>query len=189
VLADGFALLDEDARLQRVVTRAIHYMLAANSSEPLDVRIPVACSGLELLAWGVLQRHKWLTTDALGKLPAGAVARLVLQWAGIPIDIPEGFEALTARQTRIGQPDWMAPDVAFNIRNGLVHPPKRLDEPDWPTSVELREAWQLTTWYLELTIARVLGYQGEYWSRLRLGRTQWGTEPVPWTTNPVQRET
>ena len=81
----------------------------------------------------VLQRHKRLTTDALGKLPAGAVARLLLQWAGIPIEIPKGFRGLTARQTGVGQPDWKGPDVLFNIRDGLVHPPKRLDEPYWPT--------------------------------------------------------
>ncbi|MGH7485499.1 MAG: hypothetical protein ACREMY_07830, partial [bacterium] len=76
--------------------------------------------------------------------------------------------------------DWEGPEVVFNIRNGLIHPPKDLQDPAWPNVDELFEAWQLATWQLQLVLLRVLGYEGDYWSRLRLGRSEMDVEPVPW---------
>jgi hypothetical protein len=40
-------------------------------------------------------------------------------------------------------------------------------------------AWQLATWYLELAVLRLLSYQGDYVSRLRLGGWDFDTETVP----------
>lgn len=72
--------------------------------------------------------------------------------------------------------------MIFDVRNDLVHPPRRLSDPEWPTSDELLEAWQLATWYLELVILRVLGYNGEYVNRLQLHGWAGQTEQVPWRT-------
>jgi hypothetical protein len=183
VLAEGLVALEADPGLQAVLDRAINHLLVANGSEPLDVRIPVACSGLELLSWAVLQRHQWLTKEVLDKpqFPASASARLLLQWAGIPVALPDHLDALAARRARLNQPDWAAPEVVFNVRNALVHPPKKLDEPEWPSDDELFEAWQFATWSLELAIVRLLGYQDTYRSRLRLNQPGPGNdEPVPW---------
>jgi hypothetical protein len=152
----------------------------------LDVRIPVACSGLELLAWAVLQRWQWLTRDGLGRLPAAGRVRLLLQWAGIRVELPAQLGALAARRGRLGQPDMAGPELVFDVRNGLVHPPKRIEEPEWPDPNELFEAWQLATWYLELVVVRLLGYQGEYRSRLRLEGWTYDTELVPWSTSHDQ---
>jgi hypothetical protein len=171
------------------VDRAVNHLLAANGSEALDVRIPVACSGLELLSWAVLQRQQWLTTNALGQLrDADPRVRLLLKWAGIPVDLPDYFGALAARRSRIGRREWAGPEVVFNIRNGLMHPPKSIDEPEWPSSDEMVEAWQLSIWYLELAIVRLLGYQGHYSSRLRLNRMVRDTESVPWSASRDQEE-
>jgi hypothetical protein len=185
VLAHGFNALGGDPALQAVVDRAVNHLLAANGSEVLDVRIPVACSGLELLSWAVLQRHQWLTREVIDKpqFPASASVRLLLQWAGIPVALPDHFGALAGRRARIGQPDWAAPELVFNVRNALVHPPKKIEEPEWPGDEELFEAWQLATWSLELAIMRLLGYDGTYTSRLRLNQPDVGNdEPVPWHT-------
>jgi hypothetical protein len=177
VLAKGFASLADDPGLEAVVDRAVNHLLAANGSEALDVRIPVACSGLELLSWAVLQRHQWLTTDALGQLRnADPRVRLLLKWAGIPVDLPDHSSALAARRGRVGRSDWAGPEVVFNVRNGIVHPPKSIEEPEWPSHDELFEAWQLAIWYLELAILRLLGYEGHYSSRVRTR----AIEPVPW---------
>ena len=185
-LATGLSSLADDPALQQVVDRAGRHLLAANGPEVLDVRIPVACSGLELLGWAVLQRHQWLTRDGLGRLPASARVRLLLQWAGIPVELPTQFGALAARRGRLGQPDAAGPEVLFDVRNNLVHPPRRIEEPEWPDRDQLLEAWQLATWYLELTVIRLLGYQGEYVSRLRLGGWIGDTELVPWSTSSDQ---
>jgi hypothetical protein len=185
-LATGLSLLADDPALQQVVDRAGRHLLAANGPEVLDVRIPVACSGLELLGWAVLQRHQWLTRDGLGRLSASARVRLLLQWAGIPNELPTQFGALAARRGRLGQPDFAGPEVLFDVRNNLVHPPKQIEEPEWPGHSELLEAWQLATWYLELAVIRLLGYEGEYVSRLRLGGWIGDTETVPWSTSRGQ---
>ena len=182
-LSIGFGRVAEDEALLRVLDRGIgHLLAAAAQSEVLDLRIPIACTGIELMAWANLQRRGWLGLDALAKLPAGSMARLLLKSCRIPAELPETFEHLPARIRRVGQPDWGGPEVLFNIRNSLVHPPKRLDEPEWPSGDELLEAWLLSTWYLELVLLETLGYSGKYWCRLRLGRSVWDTEPVPWTT-------
>lgn len=81
---------------------------------------------------------------------------------------------------RRGQPGWAGPELVFNVRNRLVHPPKRVEDPEWPSDEEREEVWQLSTWFLQMAILRLLDYQGEYWSRLRLGRSGMDTEPVPW---------
>lgn len=75
---------------------------------------------------------------------------------------------------------WGGPELLFNVRNGVIHPPKELADPKWPDVDELFEAWQLGTWYLQLVILRLVGYNGEYWSRLRLGRSEMDVAAVPW---------
>jgi hypothetical protein len=143
----------EDPAFELVFDRAVNHLPVANGSEPLDIRIPVACSGLEMLAWAVLQREQ--SVDPRELYNAGMVAQRLLQWAGIPVE-PRTFPALAARRDRLHETDWAAADVVFNVRNKLVHPPRRLNEPEWPTHDELLEAWQLVTWYLELAILRAL---------------------------------
>jgi hypothetical protein len=184
VLVNSYATITADPAFELVLDRAVNHLLVANGSEPLDIRIPVACSGLELLGWAVLQREQSVDPRELHN--AGIVAQRLLQWAGIPVE-PQRFPALAARRDRLKKTHWAAADIIFNVRNKLVHPPRRLDEPEWPTHDELLEAWQVVTWYLELAILRVLGYEGEYSSRLSLGRSVWETEPVPWSRSGLPR--
>ncbi len=180
-LARGFTLLSANPTLEKVVDRAINLQLTANGTQPMDARIPLACSGLELLAWAVLQTKQWLTTDAFGKLTAAQSLRLLLHWAGIPVEVPTAFVAMEARRRGLGQLDLTGPDVLNKIRNDLVHPPKRLADLEWPTGDEMEEAWRLSMDYLELVILRLLDYQGEYFPHLQL-KPRWvtDTERVPW---------
>jgi hypothetical protein len=180
VLADGLRSHAADPGLEACVDRAMTLLRAADEPGVLDVKIPIACSGLELLSWSLLQHRQWLIPDALSKLSAGSCARLLLQSAGIPIDLPADFSGLSTRQGRLGQPSWAGPDLVFNVRNGVVHPPKSLSDPEWPSPDELFEAWRLATWYLELAIMQILGYNDQYMSRLKLTSGAGQTEPVPW---------
>lgn len=183
-IAAGFEQLSTNQATEAVVDRAISRLLAADGDEVLDVRVPVACSGLELLAWEVLQRHGWVRGELINepRFTAAASTRLLLQWAGIPVDIPSGFDRLAARARDHGQTDRGGPEALFEVRNRLLHPPKpkQLNDFEWPTAEELIESWQLANWYLELVILRILGYEGKYWSRLRLGRYSADIQPVPW---------
>ncbi|HAS10498.1 MAG TPA: hypothetical protein DCS55_08280 [Acidimicrobiaceae bacterium] len=187
-LAEGYTAVCADPAHARVLERAIAHLHFAFASEVLDVRVPIACSGIELLSWSVLQREGWLTPDMAdgrnSRLPAGARARLLLQWAGIPPGIPDELPALAARAAAVGQPGWEGPEVLFKIRNDLIHPPRHVTDPEWPDFDQLLASWQLATWYLELVVLRCLGYSGDYWSRLRLGGWENHVEPVPWSDRP-----
>jgi hypothetical protein len=183
-LATGLALVSADRDLEVIIDRAIGYSLAANGDEVIEVRIPIVCSGLELLAWALLQREGWLADgDARRKIGTAASVRLLLKWAGIPTAVPSSLPNLEARLRRSGQPAWEGPEILFNLRNSMVHPPKRLNDPEWPDAEDLVDAWQLGTWYLELALLRVFEYDGEYWSRIRLGRPAGDLEPVPWASD------
>jgi hypothetical protein len=173
-----------DPVLAQCVDRAIALYLAANDQDVvLDVRLPVACSGLELLAWSVLQQHRWLSPLAISRrrLTASDRAQLLLKWAGIPTDLPQSMTALTAlaqRQKAKGQP-MEAVELAINVRNKVVHPPDKITSVEWPDADELFEAWQFAMWCLELGILRLLDYGGNYTSRLQPGG--WPRPvPVPW---------
>jgi len=179
-LAAGITPLLADEGLERCIERAIALQLGANNGDvELDLRIPLACTGLELVAWSVLQHRGWLTSTS--KLAAAARLRLLLQWARIPIDVPADFTRLLRRRAAFLPPDSAGPEVVFEIRNKLVHPPRSLRDPEWPHPEELVEAWQLATWYLELAILKVLGYTGPHTSRLKMTGWVGETEPVPWT--------
>ena len=180
-VAEGFArLFEQDEAMGVVVGRAIEHLLAADGNEALDVRVPVSCAGIETLGWAILQRHSWVDRDVSEKMPAAAMTRLLLRWAGVPAAIPVGFAALAARRDSRHRGGG-GPEVLSGVRNKLVHPPNRLDSPEWPSSEELAECWQLANWFRELVVLRALGYQGQYWSRLRLGTYGADLEQVPWS--------
>jgi hypothetical protein len=180
VLADGLSALDGDRGLEACVDRAVSLLLAINEPGLLDVKIPIVCSGLELLGWSILQHRQWLMPDDLDRLSAGARTRLLLQWAGIPIDLPSDFTALHGWRGRGGRSHTAGPELIFEIRNRVVHPPKRLSDPEWPNADELWEAFKLATSYLELALMRILDYHGRYSSRLDSKGWAGRTEHVPW---------
>ena len=179
-LASGLSNVASDRALDAIVDRAINHLLAADGDEVLDVRIPVACSAVELLGWAILQREKGFSRKAVEDLDAWEIADGALRWAGIPAAIPAHFTALEERKNRLSQPAWEGPGVLFSVRNKLVHPPNRVKDPEWPNGDELYEAWALATSYLELLILRVIGYEGNYLPRLDLPRMVSDVEPVPW---------
>lgn len=180
-IAAGHTVLDHEPGLQAVVDRSINFFLSAGGSEVLDVRVPMACAGLELMAWGILLRKTDMTPEQF-RPPKGTIIKKLLEWAQIPTDLPEHFAALRSRSTQLDRTQQSGPGAVFNVRNALVHPPKEIDDPEWPSGDELMESWQLSTWYLELVILRVLGYEGEVQSRLVLGQWEGTVVPVPWTT-------
>ncbi len=163
--------------MEKIIGRAVNHLLVACGEELIDVRITVLAAGLDLLAWGQLRRNDW-SMPKLKDLTAAQSTRHLLEWAGIPTAIPEGFPVIPAKPDVSGPTD--GPWFISKVRNRLVHPPKSIDDPEWPDDAHLRAAWQLGTWYLELALLRVSGYQGEYQTRLELNRYVGHLEPVPW---------
>lgn len=178
------ANLEHDGVLRTVIERGIGHLLAASGPETLDVRLPIACTGLEIVAWGLLRKAGYSKT-ALTK-PSGKLIRSLVEWLGLPIDLPDaGFAVLSERRSRVGKPSQSGAEVVFGVRNAVVHAPSGLDDPDWPSREEMLKAWQLATHYLELSLLRALDFRGQHFSRLPLfpddGPTPWRVAtPVPW---------
>lgn len=97
--------------------------------------------------------------------------------------MPESLLVLSDRLKATGKTRWEGPEILFELRNAMVHPPKHLDDIQWPEGEELVDAWLLGTWYLELGLLRVLGYDGKYWERTRLNRPAADLDPVPWAVD------
>lgn len=184
VLAGGYVSLSGDRATEVVFERAAEALLFADSDQVVDVRVPIACGALELLAWWLLPRHGVIDESDLDNLKAGTAVRRLLEWAGIPEGVPEHLEALSARRDVLGQRGWGGPEVVFNVRNRLIHPPKNRADPEWPGHDVLVESWQLSLWYLQLAILRLLDYSGEYRTALHFGGSEAATEPVPWAAQP-----
>jgi hypothetical protein len=71
------------------------------------------------------------------------------------------------------------PWVITDMRNGLVHPPKRGKLFHAPDQARI-EAWRLAMWYLELGILSLLKFEGYYLNRLT-AQADWDAERPPWT--------
>lgn len=101
----------------------------------------------------------------------------------VPPELPLLAERARSRHTE--SPD--APSVIVGIRNRLVHPSKRPKSGDWPDTMVMIEAWRLALEFAELSLLRLLDYQGDYGPR-RSGRRWIGnTDPVPWRATGPQR--
>ena len=53
-----------------------------------------------------------------------------------------------------GDPTMQGVELAIYVRNKVVHPPNNIRSVEWPSGSELFEAWQFTSWCLELGILR-----------------------------------
>lgn len=157
----------------QVLTRCIRMYVSSNTPDPLDMAIPAAQMGLELLGWAVLvEQEEWLWQTE-GRITASRMLRLLLKWGHIPAEIPNQLPALA----QLGaERELDGPAVVVWVRNRLVH--VRPTEPMLNTDV-LRDAWKLVTHYLELCILKAIGYEGAYVNRVTamyLG----DVEMVPW---------
>ncbi len=135
-------------------------------------------NALELLAWTLFVEHGPLSED-FDRLPASDKIRLLLDRAHIPVAVPDGLSNLAKLARARGWED--GPRALTELRNAHVHPKKLNKLGDVP-GVCYSEAWLLGLWYLELTFLWLLGYSGEYCSRLDLPMMLGKTAKVPWST-------
>ena len=138
-----------------------------------------ACTALETLGWAVLVKmEQWITEDRppgggrseYESLTAADRLRLLLRWAGLSTEIPTSLSRI--RQEAQGRDNWDGPQIATWARNRVVHPDRR----DRLVDGIAAEAWLLAMWYAELTILKLLDYDG--WFRDRLDNEK--IKRVPW---------
>jgi hypothetical protein len=99
--------------------------------------------------------------------------RLLLSGLGAPAAISGCLRALPSKPGKAWDD---GPDAITSIRNALVHPRENVNLPE----DAYYEAWQLSMWFLDMTMPRLCGYNGTYGNRLKR-RFESNVEPVPWT--------
>lgn len=110
-------------------------------------------------------------------MTAAGMTRLLLGWAGVPLDVPAQLAHLKAEADSRSLD---GPAAVVWVRNRLIHPPKRARD-GWPSSDVITDAWRLALEYLELCVLRLLDYRGRYGHRRHMkGRGLAATTPVPW---------
>lgn len=146
--------------------------------------LTLAQTALETLAWAVLGvRNLQLSRTAFDKLPAAERIRMLLNWAGVPTEVPVNLSHLAAGAQSL-QDHKDGPQAMVWARNQIVHPARSSDRRSMMREVSL-ESNYLAIRYLELTLLRLFNHQGEYtnWLRgTRGGHLADLIENVPWAS-------
>lgn len=162
----------------------IHWYLEANkNSGYVEGSIIMTQIGLELIYnWYVIEKKKLILGKDADNISASNKIRLLLSQINVVSELPEGLKSLKEFILENDMPDGI--DAFVQIRNSLVHSQedkrKKISEID---SAVLYEALELGLWYLELSILKVLNYNGNY--QFRCSDTlafESNYKKVPWAT-------
>ncbi len=161
---------------------AIHWYIEANTSKFLDTAIVNAQAALELLYnwWVVEQKQMMLGTDS-DRISAANKIRLVVSQIEISQSVPRDFTFLTNYISRF--PNILdGPDTIVQTRNAIVHSKKKNREKLNSINNEIKhETMQLSLWYIELALLKILNYSGKYINRVAcITRQKRWEENVPW---------
>jgi hypothetical protein len=155
---------------------AIYWYTQANmggASLGLDAAIILAQSALERLAYHhPVVDKKMISPEGLDRLKASDRMRLLFSSLNLPAEIGAATPEIQKVASRLNWVD--APHALTDIRNELVHPVRKKQVGDC-----IHDAWQLSMWYLELSVLALCGYDDTYMSRLT-ARCETDSETVPW---------
>ncbi|SHF52115.1 hypothetical protein SAMN02746089_02080 [Caldanaerobius fijiensis DSM 17918] len=153
---------------------ALEWYIESLEADLMEEAFIWVSTALELISWvRFTQEELIISKDKYDKLYESDKIRLLLHGLEIPFKIPFSISP--------GYED--GPHLFTEIRNSIVHPVKK--EKVKALSFEDRwKAHELGLWYLELTILRLLGYDGDYVNRLKSidhGLWEGSVEKVPWS--------
>lgn len=158
-----------DPEWQGILRRSVRWQVES-ASAPRDTGLVLAQAGLELISWAQLvmsghwSRTKYKNTDAAERI------RCLLDLSQIPREIPGRFYRL---REVFAKSNVDGPAAIAKGRNAVVHP----RQGGVFASPECRDdAHRLALQYLELTVLRMLEFDG-----IHADRSAWRTtERVPW---------
>jgi hypothetical protein len=149
----------------------------ANGPITIDTSLTLAQNTLEVIAWTLFVRD-------LGTRRASAFKRLaaarrlweLVKWTRAATSIPRQLRALR-REVRAQAPPWNhvsptpppppwdGPNAITAMRNAMTHPNKTPSFTATPVDARI-ELQQLSLWYVERALLRLMGYRGGYVNRL-----------------------
>ncbi|MCC6725194.1 MAG: hypothetical protein IT258_11840 [Saprospiraceae bacterium] len=170
------------------LSTAIHWYVEANRNSGLVEGSTIMIqTAIELIYnWYIVERKKMLRGKDIDNLSASNKIRLLLSQLGMDSnDVPVGLSRLEEYRKNENPPLEDAPESFTQIRNSIVHPQsekrKKLAK---IKDLAKYEALQLGIWYVELSILKILNYNGKYTNRCLLPKFLGdGEDFVPWVKN------
>ena len=181
-LFDAFCWGHKDERLRESLVLALHWYRHCNTqSSGLEGSLVLGMASLELLgALVVVDRCKSMSAREYDRLGGGKKLQELLAALNVQANVPQKYEALTAFAEKHDLPD--ACKALAKFRNGYVHANERNRRIVFGSygKAAAFNGWQLSLWYQELALLRVLQYCGSYRNRTN---AEWvgQVEPVPWS--------
>ncbi len=159
----------------------IHWYLEANCNPIIDNAIVLTQIGLELVYnWYVVEQKKILIGPDSENISAANKIRLLLSQIGLKNDLPSSFIELRNYIEQNKLPDGI--EAFVQIRNALVHSQQeKRRKLDKISPTVLYQANELGLWYLELSILKIIDFNGKY--QFRCSDKAWPKENemlVPW---------
>lgn len=174
-----FSELWQDINDKNFLDTLIHWYVEANSNSGFtEGSIMMAQTALELLYnWWIVEDKKLIIGEDAKKMSASNKIRLLLSQLNISHLAPGRFTEL---QKFIDNDSNIidAPDAIVQIRNAIVHSQEEKRRKIIAIHPNAKhEALELSIWYIEMALLRILSYQGKYINRCSEINNE---EYVPW---------
>lgn len=160
---------------------ALHWYIEANNNSGfIEGSLIMAQNALELIYnWWIVEEKNMLGGKDAENISAANKIRLVLSQLTLGTEVPGDLSNL--RSLRIKEDSDDAPEKIVQIRNAIVHSQKkkREDLKAIPTGAKY-EGLQLSLYYIELALLKILGYNGNFIDRTKKGKLEMKSEKVPW---------
>lgn len=179
-----FSLLWKDTNNKNFLISAIHWYIEANGNSGFtEGSIIMTQTALELLYnWWIIENKKMILGKDSENISASNKIRLLLSQLNIPHTVPPAFNKL---QQFIDETENItdAPEGIVQIRNAIVHSQQekrnKLFQIDYMAK---HQASQLSIWYIEMTLLRILNFDDKYFNRCAKSVFAFEAEiNVPWT--------
>ncbi len=151
---------------KHVLVTIVHWYLECNKSSGfVEGSIIMAQTALELLYnWHVVEGKRLLLGKDAENIAASNKIRLLISQMNLDYGIPKRFAALQKFLKSEKLAD--APDAIVQIRNAIVHSQeeKRIKLGKIENAAK-SEALELSLWYIEVALLKILGFSGKYHNR------------------------
>jgi hypothetical protein len=179
-----FSALWKDDNDKNFLTSAVHWYIEANSNRGFtEGSIIMAQTALELLYnWWIIENKKMILGKDSENINASNKIRLISSQLNISYSVPSSFTLL---QKFVDENENIndAPEAIVQIRNAIVHSQqekrKKLDSIHYKAKYE---ALQLSIWYIEMTLLKILGFNDRFFDRCsKKGFAREAERYVPWS--------
>lgn len=154
------------------------YHIANDPSKGIEAGIILTQAAIERLSYEYLVYYQKLLKPKQFKdknCYASEKFRQLFINLGIPVEVPQESPKIIKLSQDFSWQD--APHALTVIRNSLVHPNHALAD---KVDACFFEAWNLSLWYLEMSILAICEYNEPYCNRLKHNRWRGEVEKVPW---------